>query len=87
MTVLHVDFRDKEHYVLLREIEAQLQIFGLDFHKIKIPSDAIACALDEVRHFSNLDQRKQTLLRLEQHFYEISKEKTNSQAPVKANSP
>jgi hypothetical protein len=68
LSIIHVNFRDKEHYALIREVEAQLLGFGLDHRSIVVPADAIACALDEVRHYTDAAERKQALLKLEEHF-------------------
>ena len=68
LSVLQVNFSDKEHYALVREVEVQLQNFGLQPRHAKIPADAIACALDEVRQFPDLETRKQALIKLEHHF-------------------
>ena len=68
MSVIHIDFRDKEHYALVRKVEEQLQGFGFDSMAAVIPEDAIACALDEVKKFANAEQRKAALVKLEAHF-------------------
>lgn len=68
MTVIHIDFRDKEHYTLLRKVEDQLHSFGFDSPHAAIPEDAIACALDEVKKFSNAELRQAALLKIEEHF-------------------
>jgi hypothetical protein len=68
MSVIHIDFRDKEHYRLTRLVEEQLESFGLDPTNMPIPDDAIACALDEVKKFANAGDRKAALVKLETHF-------------------
>jgi hypothetical protein len=68
MTVIHVNFRDKEHYALLRKVEEQLLHFGFDSFLSAIPDDAIAVAMDEVRQFNDPIQRKAALMKLEEHF-------------------
>jgi hypothetical protein len=68
MSVIHIDFRDKEHYRLTRLVEEQLESFGLDPTNMPIPDDAIACALDEVKKFTNAGDRKAALVKLETHF-------------------
>jgi hypothetical protein len=68
MSVIHIDFRDKEHYALVRKVEEQLTSFGFDSVTQPIPEDAIACALDEVKKFASPEQRKAALLKLEEHF-------------------
>lgn len=68
MSVIHIDFRDKEHYALVRLVEEQLQSFGFDSMSVAIPEDAIACALDEVKKFANGELRKAALVKLEAHF-------------------
>jgi hypothetical protein len=68
MSVIHIDFRDKEHYRLTRLVEEQLESFGFDTTSTPIPEDAIACALDEVKKFANNQDRKAALLKLENHF-------------------
>jgi len=68
MSVIHIDFRDKEHYTLVRKVEEQLLSFGFESMSVPIPEDAIACALDEVKKFTNAEQRKAALIKLEEHF-------------------
>lgn len=68
MSVIHIDFRDKEHYRLTRLVEEQLESFGLDPTNMPIPEDAIACALDEVKKFASAGDRKAALVKLETHF-------------------
>ncbi len=68
MSVIHIDFRDKEHYRLTRLVEEQLESFGLDPSSTPIPDDAIACALDEVKKFASAQDRKAALIKLETHF-------------------
>ncbi|HYX31949.1 MAG TPA: hypothetical protein VE954_02460 [Oligoflexus sp.] len=68
MSVIHIDFRDKEHYLLVRLVEEQLDSFGFDIAANPIPEDAIACALDEVKKFATSDLRKAALVKLEAHF-------------------
>jgi hypothetical protein len=68
MSVIHIDFRDKEHYRLVRLVEQQLDSFGFDPAALPVPEDAIACALDEVKKFANDELRKAALMKLEAHF-------------------
>jgi hypothetical protein len=68
MSVIHIDFRDKEHYILVRQVEEQLESFGFDVSASVIPEDAIACALDEVKKFANVELRKAALQKIETHF-------------------
>jgi hypothetical protein len=68
MTVIHIDFRDKEHFRLTRLVTEQLESFGFDTASMPIPEDAIACALDEVKKFASTADRKAALLKLENHF-------------------
>ncbi|WP_141735589.1 hypothetical protein [Oligoflexus tunisiensis] len=68
MSVIHIDFRDKEHYRLARLVEEQLESFGFNTTSMRIPDDAIACALDEVKKFANTTDRKAALIKLENHF-------------------
>lgn len=66
--IITVNFCDKEHHRLIRVVEIQLQKFGLQTRNAKIPLDAIACALDEVQLFPNIELRKLALMKLENHF-------------------
>ncbi len=68
MTIINVNFRDKEHYALVKLVEAQLEIFGLNTYAMQVPEDAIACALDEVKVFPDAKMRKIALEKLEEHF-------------------
>ncbi len=78
MSVIHVNFRDKDHYALLRKVEEQLQHFGFDSFAHVIPDDAIACALDEVRQFTDQGERRTALLKLEDHF----RKRRNAELPT-----
>lgn len=68
MSVIHIDFRDKEHFLLVRQVEEQLESFGFDTTAAVIPEDALACALDEVKKFANAELRKAALQKIETHF-------------------
>jgi len=68
MSIIHVNFRDKDHYMLVRKVEEQLHHFGFESMGAAIPEDAIACALDEVRQFKDQEERKSALIKLEEHF-------------------
>jgi hypothetical protein len=78
MSVIHIDFRDKEHYRLTRLVAEQLESFGLDPTNVPIPDDAIACALDEVKKFANAGDRKAALIKLESHF----RQRHESERPI-----
>lgn len=78
MSVIHIDFRDKEHYALLRLVEEQLHSFGFDTMMAAIPEDAIACALDEVKKFASEELRRAALLKLEAHF----RKRRQSETPI-----
>lgn len=73
--IIYVDFRDKEFYAILREVEPQLRSFGFDGEHDLIPADAIACALDEVRSFRNSDERVRVLKKLEEHYARFHEKK------------
>lgn len=85
MSVIHIDFRDKEHYRLTRLVEEQLESFGFDMTSMPIPEDAIACALDEVKKFPNAQERKAALLKLETHFRQ--RQKAEMPIPIIATKP
>jgi len=78
MSVIHIDFRDKEHYILVRQVEEQLESFGFDANASVIPEDAIACALDEVKKFANAELRKNALQKIETHF----RKKRQAELPI-----
>lgn len=64
MTVIHVDFKDREFWAVKKEVETKLEDWGLEPQKL-VPNDAIACALDEVRFYENFDDRLDVLKKLE----------------------
>jgi hypothetical protein len=66
--LIYVDFRDKDLQPLIRLVDEQLQLFGLDPKRDAVPQDALACALDEVRRFASVEARLGILRRLE-HYY------------------
>lgn len=73
--IIYVDFRDKEFYAILREVEPQLKSFGFDGEHDLIPADAIACALDEVRSFRSNEERVRVLKKLEGHYAQFHEKK------------
>ena len=66
--LIYIDFRDKDLQALIVQIDQQLVLFGLDPATDLVPADAIACALDEVRAFSDPKARANILHRLERFF-------------------
>lgn len=71
VSVISVNFRDREYLNAIAAVESLLLEWGFDL-KLKLPADAIACALDEVVPVSIAPHSKRLLLlRLEEHFFKI----------------
>lgn len=63
-----VDFQDKSLHRLIEEVNQRLSAYGFDSSCDLIPADAIACALDEVRIFSDQESYARLLNRVEAAF-------------------
>ena len=65
VSVIRVNFKDREFITLKKEVVERLVEWGLDPRLLEVPKDAIACALDEVKQFDSEKSRLEILLRLE----------------------
>ena len=65
VSVIRVNFKDREFITLKKEVVERLVEWGLDPRLLDVPKDAIACALDEVKQFDSQQSRLEILLRLE----------------------
>jgi hypothetical protein len=68
MNVIHVNFSDKEHYILVKKVNEQLELFGIETTGEELSEELIACALDEVSFFKNIDKRDDAINKLIQHY-------------------
>ena len=71
MAVIHINFHDRDFITLIAAIEDQLAAWQLT-SSVRIPADAIACAFDEICSEASGAEKRQLLIRLEDHFQKIN---------------
>ena len=77
MTVIHVNFADREFENIFKQVRDKLEEWGLLDRSSKLPDDAIACALDDLIYFPDLEKRLIILKRLESAFVDGEAQGTN----------
>lgn len=68
MTLIRIDFKNNNLLNLKKEVVEKLLEWDLDPDRQKLPGDAIACALDDVKLFETFEERNETLEKLELMF-------------------